>query len=126
MYRHATRKPEELHKKAEHDFEGLYKSYISLLEKAKVATESDASSGIQDLQSDVHGANLLSAAESLFLIITELKTSALIHDEARLNEMNNQEIGVLQKERLSVRATVDGIADEIDMALEDIEDALYL
>jgi mediator of RNA polymerase II transcription subunit 22 len=69
--------------------------------------------------------NIVSSAESLLAMVTELKQTVLLNDANTLAELSTQRQQDLQNQKTAVKQRVLGLKDEVDRTIWELEKACY-
>ncbi|KAK3256085.1 hypothetical protein CYMTET_34763 [Cymbomonas tetramitiformis] len=109
------------------EVKALVDNFCKLVKSAKISVKftSELETAQENLQIDVHSARIVQAGEALLQITSELKRDALLGDVETLNRKVAARVAKFDKQTSETDAAVKNVADEVELALRELEDHYY-
>lgn len=122
---------EAYNKRLDLDVAQLMESFSDIIKVASITyNESSISKDKYKLAQESYqiqgrATNIVSSAESLLAMVTELKQTLLLNDANTLAELSTQRQQDLQNQKTAVKQRVLGLKDEVDRTIWELEKACY-
>ncbi|KAF9934391.1 Mediator of RNA polymerase II transcription subunit 22 [Linnemannia zychae] len=123
---------EAYNKRLDMDVSQLMESFSDIIKVASI-THSESSSQSKDkyklaqesYQIQGRAANIVSSAESLLAMVTELKQTLLLNDTTTLAQLSTQRQAELSSQKTAVKQRVLGLKEEVDKTIWELEQVCY-
>ncbi|OAQ28071.1 hypothetical protein K457DRAFT_76792 [Linnemannia elongata AG-77] len=118
---------EAYNKRLDMDVAQLMESFGDIIKTAESLTQSKDKYKLAQESYQIQGraANIVSSAESLLAMVTELKQTLLLNDTTTLAQLSTQRQQELSSQKTAVKQRVMGLKEEVDKTIWELEQACY-